>query len=81
MKLGPFKQVLGRKTIVWGTGLALLVGGSVGMRGLVGSVHESPRMKGSTISTETVDPEAAKPERAAPAYISSRGDVAPGLLV
>src|SRR5205085_8243604 len=57
MKLGPIKSIFGKKTVIWGAGLALVLGGSVGMRSLVGSVnHGHAHVKGATIKSETVDP-------------------------
>src|SRR5260221_13210993 len=56
MKLGPIKSILGKKTFIWGAGLALVLGGSPGMRSLVGSVHHSSGLKTTSVHSETVDP-------------------------
>ena len=53
MKLEPIKSIFGKKTVIWGAGLALVLGGSVGMRSLVGSVnHGHAHVKGATIKSE-----------------------------
>src|SRR5438046_7438805 len=56
MKLATVRSMLRRKTLVLPAGLALVLGGSVGMRGLVASTHPAHPNQGAVIGAEVVDP-------------------------
>jgi hypothetical protein len=64
MKLGPFRRILRRRFVVWAAGLALVLGGSAGMRTLVGSTHA--QTDHPLITTETSDPTPSVSETESP---------------